>query len=68
MAQRSTADELKQKCLNGLITGAQYKEMIALLESPTGSLGAIPLAAAADQERVSVKKGRTGLARFLSRK
>lgn len=67
MAQRSSADELKQKCLNGLITGAQYKAMIAALDSPVNSLGAIPQIPAADQQ-VGGQRRRTGLARFLSRK
>lgn len=67
MAQRSTAYELKQKCLNGLITGAQYKAMIAELESPSNALGAIPLAAAAEHQAGGQKR-KTGLARFLSRK
>lgn len=68
MATKSSVDTLNVKLANGVITTAQYKEMLAYLESDSTSLGYIQTDAGADQARSGNRTRKFGIARFLSRK
>jgi hypothetical protein len=68
MATKSSIDTLNVKLANGVITTAQYKEMLAYLESDSTSLGYIQTDAGADQAQPGNRTRRFGIARFLARK
>jgi hypothetical protein len=68
MAQKSSVDALNVKLANGLITSAQYKEMLAYLESDSTSLGYIHTDAVDSQTQARNPARRFGMARFLTRK